>query len=215
MSRKIDPKGTIEKILSVSAKLFTEKGYDKTSMQEIVEESGMSKGAIFHHFNSKEDILYSVISKQFEKIEQEVYEQIAKMQGKTAKEKFEYLLENTFGDEETNALGLIAEKTQSPPMIVAAMKDYVNKTAPILSDLMKEGIEDGSITTEYPDECAQVFILLCDVWCDPVIFESDTETLRKRMNFLQHLMKNLGVDIVSDSLIEKTLKFYEQFYREG
>lgn len=56
MARKNNPKQAIENIITISAKLFAEKGYDKTSMQDIADAVGMSKGGIFHHFNSKEEI---------------------------------------------------------------------------------------------------------------------------------------------------------------
>ena len=58
MSRNKYPEVTVEKILDVSQRLFYEKGYEKTSIQDIVNElGGLSKGAIYHHFKSKEDIL--------------------------------------------------------------------------------------------------------------------------------------------------------------
>lgn len=44
MTRKNNPKQAIENIITISAKLFTEKGYDKTSMQDIADAVGMSKG---------------------------------------------------------------------------------------------------------------------------------------------------------------------------
>lgn len=63
MARKNNPKQAIENIITISAKLFAEKGYDKTSMQDIVDALGMSKGGIFHHFKSKEDIFNAVMER--------------------------------------------------------------------------------------------------------------------------------------------------------
>ena len=40
------------KIIDAAMKLFLEKGYENTTMQDIVEASGMSKGAIYHYFKS-------------------------------------------------------------------------------------------------------------------------------------------------------------------
>ena len=62
MPRKKNPKQTLENIVSIATELFVEKGCEKTSMQDIVNALGMSKGAIFHHFKSKEDILNAVIT---------------------------------------------------------------------------------------------------------------------------------------------------------
>ena len=50
----------MRKILDTAERLFIEKGYDRASLQEIIQETGLSKGAIYHHFASKEEILYAV-----------------------------------------------------------------------------------------------------------------------------------------------------------
>ena len=60
MGRNKYPEETIRKILDTAERLFIEKGYDRASLQEIIQETGLSKGAIYHHFASKEEILYSV-----------------------------------------------------------------------------------------------------------------------------------------------------------
>ena len=57
MARNKHPEETVEKILRVSLKLFQEKGYEATTIQDIVDALGMSKGAIYHHFKSKADIM--------------------------------------------------------------------------------------------------------------------------------------------------------------
>ena len=57
MSRNKYPEITVEKILEVSQRLFLEKGYDNTKIQDIADELGMTKGAIYHHFKSKEEIM--------------------------------------------------------------------------------------------------------------------------------------------------------------
>lgn len=55
------------KSIEVSYNLFIQKGYEKTSIQDILNELGLSKGAIYHYFNSKEEILYAVLKKEKEK----------------------------------------------------------------------------------------------------------------------------------------------------
>ena len=55
MARNKYPEETVQLILDTAARLFMEKGYDGTSLQDILEETHLSKGAIYHHFNSKEE----------------------------------------------------------------------------------------------------------------------------------------------------------------
>ena len=61
MARKKHPEETVQLILDVAFRLFMEKGYEHTSIQDIIDHlGGLSKGAIYHHFKSKEDILFAV-----------------------------------------------------------------------------------------------------------------------------------------------------------
>ncbi len=53
-------KGTRERILDIALDLFTEKGFDKTSLREIADELGFSKAAIYYHFASKDEILMAL-----------------------------------------------------------------------------------------------------------------------------------------------------------
>jgi AcrR family transcriptional regulator len=48
---------TRERILDIALELFTEHGYDKTSMRDIAERLGTTKAALYYHFKSKADIL--------------------------------------------------------------------------------------------------------------------------------------------------------------
>jgi TetR/AcrR family acrAB operon transcriptional repressor len=213
MPRKYNPEQTVENILSVSAKLFVEKGYEKTSVQDITDALGMSKGAIFHHFKSKEDIFNAVISRQAQYAEQAVYEMINEVKAINAKEKLITLLELNLKNQEIHALDCtLAEKITDPHFVMANMQSGVRKSAPILAEIIKDGIKDGSITTDFPDECAEVFFLLINTWCDPVIFDCDIAHLSRRLKFLQQIMEKMGVDIVSDELLSQHLQFSEKLY---
>ncbi len=61
MARNKHPEETVQLILDAAYRLFMEKGYERTSIQDIIDQlGGLSKGAIYHHFKSKEDILIAV-----------------------------------------------------------------------------------------------------------------------------------------------------------
>ena len=70
MPRNKYPEETIRLILDVATRLFAEKGYDRTSLQDIINETKLSKGAIYHHFASKEDILEAILTVSEKKIRQ-------------------------------------------------------------------------------------------------------------------------------------------------
>ncbi|MFI1096589.1 TetR/AcrR family transcriptional regulator [Streptomyces sp. NPDC020917] len=49
-----------ERLLAEATRLFAERGYDRTSVQEIVEAAGVTKGALYHYFGSKDDLLHEI-----------------------------------------------------------------------------------------------------------------------------------------------------------
>ena len=66
MARNKYPEVTVERILDVSQRLFLEKGYDSTTIQDIVDKlGGLTKGAVYHHFKSKEEIMDAVGDRMF------------------------------------------------------------------------------------------------------------------------------------------------------
>ena len=57
MGRNKYPEETVAKILDAALELFCAQGYEGTSIQDIVDRlDGMTKGAVYHHFKSKEEI---------------------------------------------------------------------------------------------------------------------------------------------------------------
>lgn len=212
MARKNNPKQAIENIITISAKLFAEKGYDKTSMQDIADAVGMSKGGIFHHFNSKEDIFNAVMERQFEQIIETMNQWFDEMHGLTAKEKLKGLIKRNLMDDKIikESSNMVSSAIESPQIILAFTQNNVKKLAPIIADIIREGIEDRSISTAFPNECAEVLLLLLNFWCDTDIFQGDFSTIHKRFRFLQHLMRQLGVDILEDEIINAISGFYRE-----
>lgn len=56
-------RSTRDQLLTTATKLFAERGYDDTSVEVILEAAGVSRGALYHHFNSKEAIFDAVLDR--------------------------------------------------------------------------------------------------------------------------------------------------------
>jgi AcrR family transcriptional regulator len=63
-----------ERLLAVATRLFAEKGFEGASVQEIVDAAGVTKGAMYHYFDSKDDLLYEIyhrlLARQTKRLEQ-------------------------------------------------------------------------------------------------------------------------------------------------
>src|ERR1700693_3524864 len=66
------PLDTRSNILKVALLLFLEKGYKDVSYQDLVKKTGLSKGAIYHYFSSKEELLVAVFDMFFEASQQSI-----------------------------------------------------------------------------------------------------------------------------------------------
>ncbi|KEF39022.1 transcriptional regulator, TetR family [Schinkia azotoformans MEV2011] len=60
-----------QKVLNIAHQLFIEKGYQATSIQDILESSGISKGTFYNYFSSKSELLMALFKSIFKKLEQE------------------------------------------------------------------------------------------------------------------------------------------------
>lgn len=219
MSRTKNPEATIEKILTISEKLFQKKGYEKTTIHDIIRELEMSKGVIYYHFTSKEEILEAVIQKQFKASHDDLVAVISQIEAENAKEKLIKLMNKIQEKASKNSITAVQEvminQAKNPQFVISGMQISVQQEAPLFAEIIKEGIKDGSLETDYPNECAEIFLLLINLWCSPFMFQASIEEVERRLLFLRHNMKLLGVDIISDQLIAELIGFYQEIYKEN
>lgn len=210
MSRNKHPEQTIEQILNISAALFIENGYEKTTIQDIIDKLKMSKGAIYHHFKSKEEILEAVINRRSIYAREMLYNLVQNTKAENTKEKIKKILYVIATDTEIHSIDIIlSSQIKNPQFVVAGLQSAVNDDAAIISQLFMEGVIDGSIETDYPMECAEIFTLLLNIWTNPVLFNRDLDETEKRLRALQQIMKQLGIDIVSDELINRLVSSFK------
>ncbi|MGO0985148.1 TetR/AcrR family transcriptional regulator [Clostridioides difficile] len=216
MAKRYNSQATIDDILSISAKLFLEKGFDKTSMNDIATTAGISKGAIYHHFQSKDEIIKAVTEKQAQVIKETMGNWLSELSSLNGKEKLQAILEKNLDSQEAHYLDDVMNvRMKSAEFVLAYMQDCVCKDAHLISDIIKQGITDGSLATDYPDECAEVFLLLLNVWCDPAVFSCNTDKLLLRLKFLQNMMKSIGIDVLTDTIIQKSTDLLQRLYPQG
>ncbi|MDP9069531.1 MAG: TetR/AcrR family transcriptional regulator [Actinomycetota bacterium] len=72
---------TTEQLLAAARRLFAEKGFAGTSIEEIVRTAGVTRGAMYHHFASKEEVFEAVFAREQERIARRVQEAAAKKKG--------------------------------------------------------------------------------------------------------------------------------------
>jgi len=213
---KYNARETIETILSTAAQLFIQNGIGQTSMMDIADKAGISKGAIYHHFKSKEQIVQAVTDRHIQLAENTIQEWLSDIGTLSGKQKLRQLLEKSLTIQETAGLErFITGRIKSPEYIVMYMRNCMDVEAKLIAGIIRDGVSDSSIVTKYPDECAEVFLILFNIWCDPIIFPCDSIKLMKRLKFFQHLMNTIGLDIFDDELLHKAHRMLYDMYLKG
>ncbi|QIK86257.1 TetR/AcrR family transcriptional regulator [Erysipelothrix sp. HDW6B] len=205
MKNRYDSEQTVQDIINVSIKLFSEKGYEKTSIQDIVNGlNGLTRGAIYHHFNSKDDILVAVIHEIV--MNSDYFNQFLNVEGRTAKEQLQALVIKAFSNygQVSNDVGAEFLK-KNPAILVEIFKLTVNQIAPKVEMLLESGNADGSLTIKNPKQVAQVMVLLGDTWFSSAMFEDTSANFNVKIDVLIDALNGLGVTIFDEATI-KALK---------
>lgn len=204
MDKNKDPEKTHKLILDVSTKLFFEKGYDQTSLQDIINElGGMTKGAIYHHFRSKEDILIAVV----ERMCQENSNKMARLRDDTSltgKQKLEKMfLDSLSNPKQKDMFTVTPNLLNNPKLLAYYLKLLTNSIVPdYIVPVIKQGVEDGSIQTDYPEEFADLLMFLTDVWGNPAIFKMSDKQLINRLLLMKDMLKPFGVELINQEMID-------------
>lgn len=205
MARNKHPEETVNLILDVAFRLFMEKGYEYTSIQDIINQlGGLSKGAIYHHFKSKEDILVAVT----DRMTGESNKMLADIRDRTdltGKEKLKTLFkESILRPVQDEIFAVAPDLGNNPRLLLSIFRETAKEVAPnYILPIIKQGISDGSIKTDYPAELAELVILVANIWMNPMIFEDSLEVSYRKFMLFRQMMQGFGLDIVDDELLAR------------
>ena len=208
MGRNKYPEQTKESILETATQLFMQKGYEQTNIQDILDVTKLSKGGLYHHFKSKDEILEAVMQKRVQYVNGKFHDIIQNTKGENAKDKLKKILYKLGTDTETQALDKALTTHINPYFVVSGLQNCMAEDAPIICRLIDEGIKDGSLQTTKPALCSEVFLILLNYWANPILFGRNYSETKERLNYLKFVMCQLGVDVIDDSLVENMLKAY-------
>ena len=210
MARNKYPEVTEERILDVAQRLFLEKGYENTTIQDIVNElGGLTKDAVYHHFKSKEEIMDAVSDRMF--FENNPFEAV---KGRTDLNGLQKLREvvrlNQADTARTNMTAQSIPMNHNPRVLVGMIDANRRILTPYFLELIEEGNRDGSIHTEYAKEIAELLPLLTSLWLLPSVFPATKEEMRRKFSFIGAMMEKMGVPLFDDTIQRLVDEFFEQ-----
>lgn len=173
-------------ILDRANELFCEKGFEGTSTNDILKAVGIARGTLYYHFKSKGDIMDALIERYNKHIlnaaksaaqnhELTIYERMMKV-----------ILSMRLSQYSTQSEELIEHihKPQNILMHQKIQKVIIQGITPILSDLIKEGIQQGLFDTQVPYECMEMMMIYATTLLDSGLIELTQEEQYLRIKAL-------------------------------
>lgn len=208
MARNKHPEETVSLILDVAARLFMEKGYEHTSIQDIIDNlGGLSKGTIYHHFKSKEDILVAVTDRMTSESNRMLAD-IRDQKNLCGKEKLRAIFTESVNRPVQDDIFTVAPNLgANPKLLFSMLGETITDVAPnYIRPILEQGMADGTIEAAHPLELAELIMLVANFWMNPMVFDDSVEKVRNKTVIFRQLMKGLGLDIVDEELTNRMIE---------
>lgn len=157
--------GTGTEILHVARRLLREEGYESLTTQAIADRMDITDAGVHYHFETKEDLLVSLVERETEKLGEE----LASYEG-PPEERLPALLGDRF-----EAVELLQESSMPPPSyqllsatrsdedsLRSALDSYMESYVAILTETIENGIETGAFETESPEMTARTLTAMVE-----------------------------------------------------
>ncbi len=167
MVRTLDPLAHSvrrETFLDAAQRLMQAKGYERMSIQEVIEDVGASKGAFYHYFGSKSALLEAVVDRMVEDATGSVAPRVTDA-SVPALSRLDALFTGiaTWKGERTELLLAVMEVWFADDNAIAREKfrqGVVRRLTPLLAGIIERGKREGTFTATSPDHAARVVVSL-------------------------------------------------------
>lgn len=186
MSKKKD------QILDISLSLFLEKGFDKTSITDILEKSDIARGTLYYHFESKEAIMDAIIERTGKKIMSEL-EGIVEDRSLSSYEKLLslFLAMNMRSLSGGSQMIDYLNQPQNALFHEKSNRMIIENASPLLGRIIRQGREEGIFETSFPEETAEIILITVSGFLDSQYLSVSKEELEKRSSALLYNIERM------------------------
>ncbi|MGX9134647.1 TetR/AcrR family transcriptional regulator [Rummeliibacillus sp. JY-2-4R] len=181
-------------ILDAADELFGQNGFDGTSTNDILEKVGIARGTLYHHFKSKESIMDALIERYSIRL-LEAAQKIASDKSIPVVDRIIRVVMslNLSGGSSQEIMEHI-HRPQNALMHQKIQKVIINGVTPILTGIIREGIEQGQFDTPFPYECMEMVVTYTNTIFDDDMLEMTKEERANRIHaFVYNTERLLGV----------------------
>lgn len=153
---------TKRKIFETSMKLFAEKGYDATSIEEITATVGVAKGTLYYHFSSKEEIFQFLVEEGVKLLKNSIAIKTSKLTNSVDKIKAIVLIELKVLVKYESFMTIILSEIWGTGSRSKMCRDYVFEYIQMIQEIVEEGMKKGELLEANPNVIASgIFGFVC------------------------------------------------------
>ena len=182
-------------ILDVADQLFSKKGFEGTSTNDILQAVGIARGTLYYHFKSKEDIMDALIERYNHQILSAAQAAAKDKQLTVYQRMMKVILSMQVSQYSEESEGIIEQinKPQNILMHQKIQRVIIQGITPILSNLIVEGIQQGVFDTPVPYECMEMIMIYATTLLDSDLIKltEEEQYLRIQAMFM-NLERMLG-----------------------
>ncbi|MGG4090910.1 TetR/AcrR family transcriptional regulator [Paenibacillus lautus] len=188
-------------ILDAADELFGQKGFDGTSTNDILEKVGIARGTLYHHFKSKEDIMDALIDRYSDGLLDAAQVIAADKTIPVVERIIRVVMAMNLSGGSSKEIMEHIHKPQNALMHQKIQKVIINGLPPILTAIIREGIEQGMFSTPFPYECMEMVVIYANtVFDDDLITLTNEERGSRMLAFVCNVERLLGA--ASGSLMD-------------
>ena len=171
-----------EEILDAAHTLFTTKGFQPTTMEDILRIVGIAKGTLYYHFPSKEQILRALVLRIVGQVEQRARE-VADSSAPAVDKLVTIMAAMRVEAAQTE----LVEQFHAPGnaefhlLSITAMIEHLT---PVLADVVAQGVNEGIFTTDRPHDAVELLLSASGILLDHEIMEPSPDELARRRESL-------------------------------
>lgn len=177
-------------ILDAAEALFRDRGYAGTSTGDILDRTGIARGTLYYHFESKAAVMEALVDRLCDRLFAAARETAETVRGRPALERLLAVIE-AFKVSGDMGEGLM-EHLHDPgnlPLHDRVQRRLVAGMTSILAGIVREGIAEGGFETPYPEESMELVVVYMTEVVDGGLLDlSEAERFRR----LQALVFNIG-----------------------
>ena len=134
---------TKRRIFTTAIKLFAEKGYENTGIEEITAVAGYAKGALYYHFDKKEDLFDLLLEEGYKLLDNSIRIKFKKCNNALDKLKAILMVEIKVIINYEDFITVIISNTLGENSRTKKCKEFVNKYVKTIQEVIQEGIDEG------------------------------------------------------------------------